>query len=127
MSIHRDVMYAGNAGAFTGSPCGSSCGRSNVLSIGHPGLAKNSGVSHPGKRVQQVNVPLAHLQFLFHPDKFVELGSHPGLEKTIMHKKRVNVWQTTHGSSFLTKLDQHSRVTGDRCYRVSLQVRPTTV
>ena len=81
-------MYAGNAGAFTGSPCGSSCGRSNVLSIGHPGLAKNSGVSHPGKRVQQVNVPLAHLQFLFHPDKFVELGSHPGLEKTIMHKKR---------------------------------------
>jgi hypothetical protein len=49
---------------------------------------RTPGYAIHGKPVQRVNVPLAHFLFPPHPGDFVELGSHPNLEKTIMHKKR---------------------------------------
>ncbi len=74
--IHKDVMYASNAGAFACRPYGAILRMFKlVLSVGHPGLTKNSGVCHPGKPVQRVNVPLAHFLFPLHPDEFVELGT----------------------------------------------------
>ena len=42
-------MYARNAGAISCPPFGSSFGRSNVLSLGHPGLTKNPGICRPGQ------------------------------------------------------------------------------
>ena len=63
-------------------PVGPSSGRSNVLSLGHPGLTKNPGVCHPGKPVQRENVPLTHYLFPLHPDIFIEQVPHRSSNST---------------------------------------------